>query len=385
MRGAYLLALVVALAGCGRDAPKSGASGSDVTGSAASLGATGIRFLGEGDSAGFARATSPRELSFPGDHGSHSDFRTEWWYFTGNLESAAGAHFGFELTFFRVALGPEGRARDSAWGANQVWMAHLAVTDVAHGRFSTAERLARGSLGLAGTEPVPFHVWVKDWAVEGLADASSVDLDLAARDGEMALALHLKSLKPPVAQGDRGLDAKGPELGNASYYYSFTRVAATGTISLGGVSTAVSGSAWIDREWGTSALSGGVIGWDWFALQLSDDRELMYYRLRQPNGDPSPFSSGSIVTADGVSRRLGADDVRLTATGLWRSKRTGIRYPVAWRLEIPSEDVTLEITPYLENQEVDLSVRYWEGAVHATGSDGTSELTGQGYLELAGY
>jgi predicted secreted hydrolase len=326
MRGACLVGLLVALAACGRDAPTSGGpAGSDPAASAANLGATGIRFLGEGDSAGFARATVPRDLSFPADHGSHPDFRTEWWYFTGNLDSAAGAHFGFELTFFRIALSPEARTRDSAWGANQVWMAHFAVTDVAQGRFSTAERLARGSLGLAGAEPSPFHVWVKDWAVEGSADANSADLDLTAHDGEMALALHLTSLKPPVAQGNRGLDAKGAEPGNASYYYSFTRLAAAGTISLGGVATEVSGNAWIDREWGTSALSSGVIGWDWFALQLSNGSELMYYRLRQANGDASPFSGGSIVAADGVSRRLGADDVRLTSTGRWHSKRTGAR------------------------------------------------------------
>jgi predicted secreted hydrolase len=377
-------ALLVVLAACGptptnRDAA-SGEAASD-----GNLGATGIRFLGDGDDAGFARATIRRELSFPADHGSHDDFRTEWWYFVGNLDSTAGAHFGFELTFFRIALSPEAQSRNSAWGTNQVWMANFAVTDVGQRRFETAERFARGALGLAGAEADPFRVWVKDWSVEGSMDESAADLRVTARDEAMSLALQLKSSKPPIAQGDGGLDAKGPEIGNASYYYSFPRLAATGSIEVAGIATDVAGSAWIDREWGTSALSPGVVGWDWFALQLSDGRELMYYRLRHASGDASPFSGGSIVGADGESRRLAADDVRLTVVDYWRSGRTGIRYPVAWRMEVPSEDAVLEIAPYLEGQEVDLSVRYWEGAVRVEGSRGTSRVTGQGYLELAGY
>jgi predicted secreted hydrolase len=384
MRFARLVAVLLALAACERVSTNTGAA-SGPGGANANLGATGIRFLGDGAAPGFARAIEPRDFSFPADHGSHDAFRTEWWYFVGNLDDAAGSHFGFELTFFRIALSPEAESRASAWGTNQVWMANFAVTDVARARFGTAERFARGALGLAGAEAAPFRVWVNDWSVEGFMDSSTADLRVTARDAEMSVALQLKATKPPVAQGDRGLDAKGPERGNASYYYSFPRLAATGSIEVDGVATEVTGNAWIDREWGTSALSAGVAGWDWFALQLSDGRDLMYYRLRDANGNASPFSGGSIVDADGESRRLAAGDVRLTAVDYWRSARTGIRYPVAWRLEVPSEDAVLEIVPYLEDQEVDLSVRYWEGAVRVAGNQGASRLTGHGYLELAGY
>ncbi len=384
MRSILLVSILVALAACGR-APANGNGESDPAIPGAARGATGIRFLGEGDAAGFARATTRRELSFPADHGSHDEFRSEWWYFTGNLEGSGGSHFGFELTFFRIALSPAAPARDSAWGANQVWMAHFAVTDVAHSRFATAERFARGALGLAGAAADPFRVWVKDWYVEGSASSSDAELMVAARNGETALALRLDAAKPLVAQGDHGFDAKGPEPGNASYYYSFPRLTATGSIELDGVVTEVIGSAWMDREWSTSALSAGVVGWDWFALQLSDGRELMYYRLRKADGVASPFSGGSIVSAGGESQRLSADDVLLTVRDYWRSERTGVRYPVTWHMEVPSEDIDLDIVPYLENQEIDLAVRYWEGAVRASGNAGGSRLTGQGYLELAGY
>jgi predicted secreted hydrolase len=387
MRAAGLIvasAVCAALVACAR-APDAGGGATD-DGSAAGRGAPGVRFLGAAAATGFARATVPRPFAFPADHGSHDEFRSEWWYFTGNLDDEAGSHYGFELTFFRIALQPDAVPRDSAWGTNQVWMAHFALTDVARGRFTSAERFARGgSLGLAGASADPSRIWVKDWSAAGSADATSADLALSAGDGQNSLSLRLTAVKPPVAQGDRGLDAKGPEPGNASYYYSFPRLTVTGTLEAGGDSVAVRGSAWMDREWGTSALSAGVVGWDWFALQLSDGRDLMFYRLRDATGNATPFSGGSIVDASGVATRLTRDDARLTVVGEWRSDRTGVTYPVAWRLELPAENLSLEIVPFLENQEVDLSVRYWEGAVRARGSAAGTPVTAQGYLELAGY
>jgi len=384
MRAAWIVVLLAMLAACERASSNRGTEATP-TDAVPGRGATGIRFLASGDGAGFARAIVAREFSFPTDHGAHDEFRTEWWYFTGNLDDVAGSHFGFELTFFRVALTPQARAGDSAWGANQVWMAHFVVTDVTGRRFVTAERFARGSLGLAGADAAPFRVWVKEWSVEGGVDTSDAKLVVSARDGETALALRLSALKPAVAQGNRGLDAKGPEPGNASYYYSFPRLAAIGSIEIDGVRHEVHGNAWMDREWGTSTLSADVVGWDWFALQLSDGRELMYYRLRQGDGRASPFSGGSIVGIDGRSQRLTAEDVQLEALDYWRSERTGVRYPLGWRMDVPSERLTLDIEPYLQEQEVDLSVRYWEGAVRTEGNAGGSRVTGQGYLELAGY
>jgi predicted secreted hydrolase len=369
---------------------------SDSESSAAAGGAdaaiNGIRFLAAGDARGFARALEPRELEFPRDHASHPAYRTEWWYFTGNLfaQSAllgeAARHFGFELTFFRIALSPEAPSSRSAWATNQVWMAHFAVTDSAAQRFVANERLARGALGLAGAAGTPLRVWLEDWSVEWTSsDDESNAMRLEASADDIELELQLDARKPPVLHGERGLDAKGPEPGNASHYYSLPRIDALGTIAIDGNVVDVAGSAWMDREWGTSALSPGLAGWDWFALQLSDGRDLMFYRLRTQDGDASPFSGGSLIDALGNRRALRVEDVDLEILGYWESETTGVRYPTSWRLEIPSEAIELRIEPYLEGQELDLSVRYWEGAVRARGMAGTAALSANGYLELAGY
>ena len=348
---------------------------------------TGLRLLGAEADDGFARATAPREFVFPADHGSHPEFRTEWWYFTGNLATAEGRHFGFELTFFRYAVGPAAAQREgtSAWRADQVWMAHFAITDTQGKRFIARERLTREALGLAGAAAEPLHVWVEDWSLTGEGRGDDLRVQLAARDDVTALSLGLASTVPRVAQGDSGLDVKGAGTGNASYYYSVPRLAAEGEVTIGGESFEVTGTAWLDREWSTSSLEPGTVGWDWFALHLSDGSNLMFYRLRTESGGVSPFSGGTLVAADGGRRRLEAQDVRLMAVDEWTSAATGVRYPIAWRLEVPGSAIELAIRPYLDDQELALSVRYWEGAVHAEGRGPLGPLTAQGYLELAGY
>jgi predicted secreted hydrolase len=347
--------------------------------------ATGIRFLAGADSDGFERAYEPRDLVFPTDHGSHEGFRNEWWYFTGNLFDASGRHFGFELTFFRFALTAQAKGRESKWAATELWMAHFTVTDTSERRFHSAERLARGALDLAGATSEPLHIWVKDWLVRGSADANTASLSLAARDSDASISLALSALKPLVVHGNHGLDSKGPEPGNASFYYSFPRLAANGSITMAGQTFDVTVTAWMDREWGSSALSPGVVGWEWFALQLSDGRELMFYRLRDGNGNATSYSGGTLIERDGTTERLGAQDVELSATRRWISPSTGNAYPIAWRLRIPRHRVQLTVEPVLDNQELDLSVRYWEGAVRVTGAVGDQGLKGVGYLELAGY
>ncbi len=348
---------------------------------------TGLRLLGGEVTDGFARATAPREFVFPADHGSHREYRTEWWYFTGNLMTQGGRHFGFELTFFRYALAaPQVRSADaSAWRAEQVWMAHFAITDTATDRFIARERLTREALGLAGAEAEPLRIWVEDWSAVGESVDGDLSLRLEASDDGTALTLNLSSTVPPVAQGDRGLDAKGAGFGNASYYYSIPRLIAEGSVTVGGEAFAVTGLAWLDREWSTSSLEAGTEGWDWFALHLSDGGNLMFYRLRQAGGGTTPFSGGTLVSAEGVRTRLDAADVALSPLDYWTSGATGVRYPTAWRLEAAKAGIALDIRPYLENQELDLSVRYWEGAVYGRGSGPTGNLTAQGYLELAGY
>ena len=348
---------------------------------------TGLRLLGGEGRDGFARATEPRAFAFPGDHGAHPAFRTEWWYFTGNLETAGGRHFGFELTFFRYALAPPAEARQdgSAWRTDQVWMAHFAITDTEGRRFFARERITRQALGLAGATSEPLRVWVEDWDAAGAGGGGELTLQLAARDDDLGLALRLAATVPHVAQGDRGVDRKGAGVGNASYYYSVPRLAAEGTVTVEGESFAVGGLAWLDREWSTSSLDPGTEGWDWFALHLSDSSSLMFYRLRTVNGEASAYSSGTLVRADGTRTALGSDDVALTVLDAWTSDATGVRYPVAWRMTVPMAGLTLDVRPRLPNQELNLSVRYWEGAVHAEGRGPDGPLSAEGYLELAGY
>ncbi|WP_428100051.1 lipocalin-like domain-containing protein [Candidatus Rariloculus sp.] len=375
-----IVALLIAIVGSGCAEPQPDG--------APSLAATGVRFLADGDhdSGGFARAYQPRPFVFPEDHGSHPDFRTEWWYFTGNVFGGGRRHYGFELTFFRVALAATAPESTSAWATNQFWMAHFALTDTTNGRFLTAERLTRGALGLAGASHTPFRLWVEDWQVDGRGEAAAESFSLRARSEDVEIELSLDSLKRAVAQGDRGLDAKGSEPGNASYYYSLPRLAVSGTVRVGdSEADEVEGLAWMDREWATSALSEGIVGWDWFALHLSDGRDLMYYRLRGEDGSASTESGGTLVSADGRVLRLAGSDVELDVLDHWTSPVSNVRYPVRWRLRVPAEQIDLLIVPYIPNQEVNLSVRYWEGAVRVSGSAGGHSVGGNGYLELAGY
>jgi predicted secreted hydrolase len=333
---------------------------------------------------GYARAIEPREFRFPADHGPHPEFRTEWWYYTGNLETAEGRRFGFQLTFFRSALAPEMPARQSAWATRQAWLAHFTVSDVEGGRFRSFERWSRGAVELAGARAEPFRVWVKDWSAEAVG-GQAPPMHLSASEGDVGIDLVLQQGKPPVLQGDRGLSRKSAEVGNASYYYSLTRMPAAGTIRLSGERFAVRGLAWMDREWSTSSLGRNQVGWDWFALQLSDGSDLMLYRLRHKDGTVDPASSGTVIPPSGAARRLGLSDFQIESSGEWRSPRSGARYPARWRVRIPSEGLDLEIRPRLADQELDVSFRYWEGAVEITGTGRGHPVRGSGYVELTGY
>jgi len=339
--------------------------------------------LSAGETEGYARALEPRPFTFPADHGPHPDFSTEWWYFTGNLESAEGRRFGYQLTFFRRALAPEMPERSSAWASRQVALAHFALTDVEAERFHAFERTSRMAAGLAGARAEPFRVWLEDWSVSAEAGAEYPWRLEAAEDG-IAIELELVSSKPPVLQGDRGLSRKGAEPGNASYYFSLTRLESSGVVTLGGERFEVAGTSWLDREWSTSVLEEGQVGWDWFSLQLDDGRELMVYHLRREGGGVDPLSKGSWVEADGRSETLRLEDFELEVHERWRSPR-GAEYPSRWLLRVPGKELELEIEPLVADQELDLSFRYWEGAVTARGSAGGEKVTGQGYVELVGY
>jgi predicted secreted hydrolase len=335
--------------------------------------------------AAFEPVIAPRSFEFPDDHGSHADYRTEWWYFTGNLEGSAGRHFGFELTFFRFALAPDPVPRTSAWGTTQSWMAHLAVTDSAGERFIAEERFAREALGLAGAQAEPFNVWVRNWSARSEGDLESAPITLVADGERIALELELRALKPVVLHGEGGMDRKGPDPGEASYYYSLPRLEAAGTLAIDGAAERVSGLAWLDREWSSGALDEALAGWDWFALQLDDGSDVMFYRLRRLDGSASRDSGGSMIAADGSRSHLALTDVQLAELDRWSSPASGARYPVRWLLEVPAADLALDVQAYIEGQELDLTVRYWEGAVRVEGTREGTPIAGRGYVEMTGY
>jgi predicted secreted hydrolase len=333
---------------------------------------------------GFARAEGPQGLAFPKDHGPHPDFQTEWWYYTGNLEAEDGRHFGYQLTFFRRALLPPDQRveRASDWGTDQVYLAHFTITDVSAGRFQAFERFARGAAGIAGAQSPPYRVWLEDWSVEQVGE----DLyRLQAAEGEARLELLLTDTKGPVLQGERGYSRKGPEPGNASFYISQTRLASEGKIQVGGGSFTVTGQSWMDHEFSTSALSEGQVGWDWFALQLNDGSELTVFHIRRADGGADPFSSGMLVLPDGSTRLLTREDFQIDPDGAWRSPHTGAEYPAGWQVAVPSAGLSLQVEPYLADQELNVSYSYWEGAVRISGESSAGPVEGSGYVELTGY
>jgi len=336
------------------------------------------------DDKGFARALTPKKFSFPVDHGAHNPFRSEWWYFTGNLKNPQDRQFGYELTFFRFALNAEIPESKSAWRSNQLYMAHLTLTDVEKGRFYTDERKSRAGNDLAGASTKKYQVWLYDWSAktEGKVD---FPLRLQAKADDFAIDLLLTPQKPYVLQGDQGLSQKSCEPGNASYYYSYPRLETKGAITVAGEQFSVSGASWMDREWSTSALSEEQSGWDWFALQLTDNSELMFYQLRRKDGQPDSNSSGSFILSDNTKISLKEHDVTIKNLDSWKSPHSKITYPSRWHLLAPAQDLDIEVVPLLNDQELNVSYRYWEGAVSVKGTKNGKPISGQGYVELAGY
>jgi predicted secreted hydrolase len=362
------------------------------------VGASLVAQAAPADAAGFARAEPGQPLVFPRDQGPHDDYQTEWWYYTGNLQSETGEHFGYQLTFFRRALTPPDQRtrRASDWAADQVYMAHFALTDVAGNRHQSFEKLSRGAGGVAGARAEPFRVWLEDWFVSSeepvvRAGAATTEpyrqppVRLKASAGDLRLDLLLEDTKGPILQGDRGYSQKGSDPGNASYYYSLTRMLSTGSVAIGDKTYAVTGSSWMDHEYSTSALGREQAGWDWFSIQLDNQTELMVFQLRRADGSVDPFSSGTLVAADTSTTRLGPGDFKLETIERWRSPRSGAEYPSRWRLTVPSAGLDLEVTPYVSDQEMQVSYVYWEGAVRVTGTADERPISGHGYVELTGY
>ena len=341
--------------------------------------------LGGGDVSGYARALEPRSFSFPSDHADHPEFRNEWWYFTGNLKNEVGRPFGFQVTLFRNSLVPEvPEESGSPWRTNQLYMGHLALSDIQEDRFYHAERFQRSALGLAGVDAQPLRIWLDDWEIKGVSK-DPMKWQLFAKTEEFGINLEVTPIKPLVLQGNQGLSQKGKEPGNASYYYSFTRMIASGEVITPDGIFDVTGSSWLDREWSTSVLESNQVGWDWFALQLNDGTDLMYYQLRDKAGKPSEQSSGKLVNPNGESRNLNFEEVALKVVEFWKSPNSGASYPAGWTLKLASENLDLEISPRMSDQELQTTVSYWEGSVRVQGTQNGQPIQGVGYVEMTGY
>ncbi|MBI3089167.1 MAG: carotenoid 1,2-hydratase [Candidatus Tectomicrobia bacterium] len=336
----------------------------------------------------FELALPGKVFSFPEDHASHPSFQTEWWYHTGHLKTKEGRSFGFEITFFRRRTDSGALSTDpSSWSAKHLYLAHFAVTDETARRFRYAEKINRPGLGVAGADELRYHVWNEDWLVERLGGVFHLK---ASMEG-YAVNLILTPEKPPVIHGvpGEGMHRKGPGKGNASHYYSMTRLRTEGFLTLEGRALEVSGHTWMDHEFGSNQLRPEVAGWDWFSMQLDDGTDLMVYHLRRKDGGIDPYSTGSVVGADGSSRHLPFGSFTIAATGSWTSPQSAARYPMGWRVEVPSEKLAVTLEPALEDQELvtkaSTRVTYWEGSVRIRGTKAGKPISGLGYVEMVGY
>ena len=335
---------------------------------------------------GWVQAQSDRALEFPRDHWSHPDYRIEWWYYTGNLEGERGQRFGYQLTFFRVGI-DRVPTNPSAWSVRDLYMAHLAVTDIDGGRHLMSERLNRAGVAWAGARTDRLEVWNEDWRLEE-KDGTHV-LRAVSDDGAFGVDLVLDAAQRPVLHGRDGFSQKGLQEGNASQYYSLTRMEPTGEIQLGRDSFTVSGLSWMDHEFGTTFLEPSQQGWDWFSLQLDDGTDFMVYMLRQQDGASDSHSSGTLILPDAQPIILGSTDVVLSPGRTWESSSSGARYPVEWTIQVPDQDLHLEVLAAVDSQELhteqSTGVTYWEGAVWAEGTRAGQPITGRGFLEMTGY
>ncbi|MDO9085959.1 MAG: lipocalin-like domain-containing protein [Anaerolineaceae bacterium] len=331
----------------------------------------------------FKKATGPLDLIFPEDLGAHPEYLTEWWYYTGNVFTQDGRHFGYQLTFFRRAITDEVEInRESEWSTNQIYMAHFAITDTKNNNHYVEDQISRGAAGLAGTKIDPwFSIWLKDWEI---IQKDKDIFQLKAMSDIIELNLTLTDKKGFVFHGNNGLSQKGEEVGNASYYFSQTRLDTHGVVRIEDEKFNVSGLSWMDHEFGTSTLGENQIGWDWFSMQLDNEMEIMLFQIREEAGSISPLSSGTIINPENSTKNLSMEDFEIQVNKIWKNSDQ-VEYPNSWKITIPDLDINLEITPVIDDQEMNLFFRYWEGAVRITGTVNGEVVSGYGYVELTGY
>jgi predicted secreted hydrolase len=322
---------------------------------------------------------------FPHDHFNHPEFQTEWWYFTGNVTAEDGHRFGFELTFFRQGVDRGAKDR-GAWDVQDLYLAHLALSDISGGQFYHTERTNRAGPGIAGIDEMSQKIWNGNWSIAWTGN----EQQLQAVDERFALALSLHSEKPPVIHGQNGVSQKAEGVGHASHYISLTRLKTSGSVELAGKRYRVSGVTWMDHEFFTEQLAANQVGWDWLSIQLNNDTEIMIYRIRRSDGSVDPYSSGTFVDAAGKTTHLQASEFVVSPVGAsWKSPTTGATYPIEWKVSIPKLGIELLARTPLPSQEFSghtkIAPSYWEGAIDLTGHRGPADLRGVGYLEMTGY
>jgi predicted secreted hydrolase len=321
---------------------------------------------------------------FPRDHNSHPEFKLEWWYYTGNLRSADGHEFGYELTFFRNGM-DRSYENASVWRIRDLYMAHFAITDVTEKKFYYFEKLNRAGPGIAGADVGGFNVWNENWSARFEGSA----MKIMANTGEAAIELSLESKKAPAIHGTNGVSQKAEGAGHASHYYSMTRLATNGALRIGTKTLQVSGESWMDHEFGTNQLTENQAGWDWFSIQLDNGTDLMLYRLRNRDGSLDPYSSGTIVEQNSKTQHLRLAEFVATPGRQWRSAKTGTSYPIEWTISLQGRGTELRLVPLTADQELvttrSTGIAYWEGAVRISGTWNGKPVKGQGYIELTGY
>ena len=338
--------------------------------------------------ADFAAVTPNRSFQFPRDHGAHPEFKTEWWYFTGHLQDREGRTYGFQWTVFRSALRPPApgiQPTASPWRAEQIFLGHLALSDLSRRRFSFEEGAARAALGLAGAGSEGFQVWLPGFS----AETGDGETRLRGEKGDLSLDLRLELPQQAWLHGQDGYSPKSREPGKASYYYSMPNVTVRGILKKDGRERAVQGQAWMDHEFGSGQLGPEQSGWDWMGLPLGNGEALMVYRLRDRKDPARDFIYGGFLKSDGSWQSLATEDLQLQPAGFWRSPRSGGNYPLEWRVRVPKQEIDLRVKAAFADQELDTrkstQVVYWEGSVEITGHSGQRQVESKGYLEMTGY
>jgi len=330
----------------------------------------------------YRQALPGYRYEFPRDHFDHPDFQTEWWYYTGNLRDSHGRRFGFELTFFRQGLSRQRQL--NTWSIQDLYMAHLAVSDLQSGKFYRTERMNRSGPGIAGSNAASGRIWNGNWQTILKSDTHQ----LTGIGQDFAFKLNLVPTTQPIINGIDGASQKAEGAGHASHYISFPRLLASGTLDIQGKEFTVEGAAWMDHEFFSDSMSNTESGWDWISVQMDDHTELMLYRLRHRDGSLDPYSSGTLIDSSGKSQYLSNHDFTMVPSGdSWRSLETGATYPIAWHVSVPKAGLSFNIATQLKSQEMisRIGPSYWEGAIEIYGEKYSKKIQGSGYLEMTGY